>query len=203
MFSNLAGIIFDLDDTIYNYTECHDAALRTCITFLCEKTEIGFDTILQQYNKIAKQLKDELPGVASSHNKSIYFKQLLENLGLSYTHFIHINDLYWRTFYDNIRPFDGVREYIEWNRKLGIKIGVLTDYETEYQIIKLEKLGLLELVDHIVTSEEIGIEKPSRRAFLTILDQMKLRPEDVCMIGDNYKKDICGASELGIRGLLF
>ena len=198
------GIIFDLDNTLYSYTECHKVALRTCINYLCEKVHISETSpIEQKYHKIANQLKHELPGVASSHNKAIYFKQLLENLGVSYGYFQPIHDLYWNTFYENIQPFNGVLEFMEWNRRKGIKIGVLTDYETEYQIIKLEKLGLLEFVDHIVTSEEVGIEKPSRRAFLTILDRMKLPPTDVCMIGDNYEKDIQGALELGIRGLWF
>lgn len=198
------GIIFDLDNTLYSYTECHTSALTTCIKYLCEIAQISeIAPIEQKYHKIANQLKHELFGTASSHNKAIYFKQLLENLGLPYQYFAKIHDLYWNTFYENIQPFDGVREFIEWNRVKGIKIGVLTDYETEYQIIKLEKLGLLDLVDHIVTSEEIGIEKPSRRSFLTILDHMKLSATDLCMIGDNYEKDIQGALDLGIRGLWF
>ena len=197
------GIIFDLDDTLYNYTECHAVALRTCIEFLCSIARYEYDSVFIMYTEISKQLKYELPGVASSHNKSIYFKQLLEKLGVSYSHYTTINDMYWRTFYETMRPFCGVCEFIKWNRNIGVKIGILTDYETEYQIIKLEKLGLLDLVDYIVTSEEIGIEKPSCRAFLTILDRMKLIAEDVCMIGDNYEKDILGASGMGIFGLWF
>jgi HAD superfamily hydrolase (TIGR01549 family) len=199
------GIIFDLDNTLYNYTYCHTIALRTCIEYLCKNTQISDPKIFEaQYDRISKQLKNELPGVASSHNKAIYFKQLLENLGLGLSdQFTNIHDLYWRTFYENMKSYDGLYEFIEWNHKNEIKIGILTDYETEYQIVKLEKLGLLKFVDHIVTSEEVGIEKPSKQAFLTILNKMKLAPEHVLMIGDNYEKDILGALEIGMKGLLF
>jgi len=38
----------------------------------------------------------------------------------------------------------------------------------------LEKLGLLEFIDTIITSEEVGIEKPSSKMFLTILNDMNL-----------------------------
>lgn len=191
------GIIFDLDNTLYDYNACHDFALESVFEYLRDvypSTNINKSL----YEKIAKDLKKELINTASCHNKSIYFKQLLEHLNVGLLSFSPIHDIYWRSFYTKIKCFDGVKEFIQWNKQQNIKIAVLTDYETEHQITKLEKLGLLDYVDVVVTSEEVGKEKPSKQMFLSVLNKMSLSAESAIMVGDNFEKDIVGAMDMNI-----
>jgi len=152
------GIIFDLDNTLYDYDACHHAALNRVFEFLLENYKsLKIEHIKGIYEEISKTLKYELGFTASSHNKSIYFKHLLEKLNIGLSAFLTINDIYWETFYSNMVCFEGVLDFLGFNKNLGKKIGILTDYETEYQIKKLDKLGILNYVDAIVTSEEVGI----------------------------------------------
>lgn len=199
------GIIFDLDDTLYDYKKCNETSIEKVINYIINHNEKykNYEYVLDVYNKISINLKHELKNTASSHNKSIYFKHLIEELKLNYSYFQILNDLYWTTFYNNMVCFEGVKDFIIWNKINGIKIGILTDYETEYQIMKLEKLELLNYTDYIVTSEEVGIEKPSVKMFRTILKKMNLQAEEVIMIGDNYEKDIMGALNVGIKSYWF
>jgi FMN phosphatase YigB (HAD superfamily)/rhamnose utilization protein RhaD (predicted bifunctional aldolase and dehydrogenase) len=198
------GIIFDLDNTLYDYDLCHDKAIKEVFNYIIQNNNtLIFSYIEDVYKKIYKNLKNELGHTASSHNKSIYFKQLLETLNINLSLFSVINNLYWQTFYVNLVCFDGVYDFIIWNKNNGIKIGILTDYETEYQINKLDKLGLLKYIDIIVTSEEVGIEKPSTKMFFNILEKMGLSSNEVIMIGDNYDKDIKGALNVGIKSYWF
>ena len=202
MFYN--GLIFDLDGTLYNYEKCHETALRDVVEFLfarCNNT--SYDLIHHIYSSISAKLKNELGMTASAHNKSIYFKHLLENLNVSYILLPELNSLYWHSFYQTMECYEGVKEFMRWNKTLGKKIGILTDYETEYQIIKLKQLALVEYIDVIVTSEEVGIEKPSEQMFQTILRKMNLHASEVIMIGDNYEKDIRGATQLNIFSYWF
>jgi FMN phosphatase YigB (HAD superfamily) len=196
------GIIFDLDNTLYDYNVCHNFALESVFTYLND-TFPSINITRIEYEKIANDLKRELVNSASCHNKSIYFKHLLEHMNVGYKSFNAIHNIYWTTFYTKINCFDGVKDFIQWNKKQNIKIAVLTDYETEYQIIKLERLGLLEYIDVIVTSEEIGKEKPSCQMFLSVLNKMRLSAENVLMIGDNLDKDILGAFDIGIFSYWF
>jgi FMN phosphatase YigB (HAD superfamily) len=199
------GIIFDLDNTLYDYDLCHNKAINEVFDYLIKTIQVSLDKehIKSLYDDISKKIKFELGFTASSHNKSIYFKQLLETLNIGFLQFQIINNLYWESFYENLVCFDDVKDFIIWNKNIGKKIGILTDYETEYQIIKLEKLGLLEYIDCILTSEEVGIEKPSLKMFYTILQKMKLNFTDVIIIGDNYEKDIKGAINSNILGYWF
>ena len=199
------GIIFDLDDTLYDYNKTNKHATEIIIKYIIENnnTYKNFEYILEVYNNISNKLKYELKNTASSHNKSIYFKHLIEELMLSYSLFTKVNNLYWESFYSSMSCFEGVEDFLHWNKKNGIKIGILTDYETEYQIKKLEQMNLLKYVDCIVTSEEVGIEKPSVNMFSNILRKMDLTYNEVIMIGDNYDKDIKGALEVNIKGYWF
>jgi HAD superfamily hydrolase (TIGR01509 family) len=51
----------------------------------------------------------------------------------------------------------------------------------------------------IFASSDIGFEKPDQRFFEAIIHTLKLNPEELVMIGDNYTKDIAGARRCGIR----
>lgn len=191
------GIIFDLDNTIYNYDLCHTYALSVVFNYL------SYNNVNNIYAKISKDLKKDLINTASSHNKSICLKHMLEKLNLGLTDFSAIHNLYWKSFHEKLECNPGVKEFILWNKQRKAQIGILTDYETEYQIIKLEKLGLLEFVDCVITSEEIGKEKPSTQMFHAILSKMKMSAGDVIMIGDNFEKDIVGANDLNIFSYWF
>ena len=197
------GIIFDLDNTIYNYTECHNIAITATLTYFNTLIECTFDELFVQYTIISKSLKQQISNVASSHNKSIYFKHLCEHYNVSFTHYKTICDMYWSKFYENIKCFPGLQEFIEWNKNIGIKILILTDYETEYQIEKISKCNLLNFIDHIVTSEEVGIEKPHQNMFNYAMEKLDLQHHEVLMIGDNYEKDIRGATQCNIKSYWF
>jgi len=193
------GIILDLDNTLYSYTNCHLNGLNSALEYISSSVNISKDVLQDCYNNVSIKLKNELGPTASSHNKFIYFKQLLETLNQSGTFgfsdkvayaLIKANEIYWDVFYNNLNCYNGVKDFIAWNKENNIKIGILTDYETEYQIIKLHKLGLLQYIDVIVTSEEIGVDKPSTKMFCAILAKMGLSSNEVIMIGDNYNKDI-------------
>jgi HAD superfamily hydrolase (TIGR01549 family) len=199
------GILIDLDNTLYSYYICHSKALNNVLTFLQKNynTKKDIDELKDLCNDISNKLKYELKSTESSHNKSIYFKQLTEVLNLNYSIVQILNDLYWKTFFEHMVCFEGVHDFIVWNKNIGVKIGVLTDYETEYQIQKLESLGLINYIDTIITSEEVGIEKPSIQMFQTILRKMELRTDEVIMIGDNFDKDIKGAVNINILSYWF
>ena len=191
------------DNTLYDYTVSHKLSLLEVSKYLLQNHNITYEQFNITYTTISNSLKYELGNTASSHNRNIYFKHLCEELSLSYNLIEKLGNIYWNKFYTSMRPYDYVVEFIKWNKNKNIKIGILTDFETEYQIEKLKRLKLLELIDIVVTSEEIGIEKPSTYMFNTILNKLNLQKHEVIMIGDNYKKDILGATNCKIYALYY
>ena len=195
------NIIFDIDNTLYNYDFCHKKAINSIFCFISNENKCNIDSIEKLYNEINITHITLTINTASSHNKYIKIKHLLDKYNM--TNYEEMHNLYWTTFYKNMKPFKGVINFIKWNKSFGIIIGILSDYETEYQIEKLKRLDLLKYIDYIVTSEEIGCEKPNIHAFNYILMKMDATRHETIMIGDNFKKDIIGSKEAKIYSYYF
>jgi HAD superfamily hydrolase (TIGR01549 family) len=139
---------------------------------------------------------------AASHNRFIYFKQLCKAEGLPLCLVQITNQNYWQHFYSNMVPFEGARSMLKRLRQLKVRIAILSDFQIEHQFEKLRRLDLLDLVDDVITSEEVGIEKPNSKMFLTALARIGASAERAIMIGDSVSKDMIGASRCGIHGVL-
>ena len=62
--------------------------------------------------------------------------------------------------------------------------------------------GILELVDGVVTSAEVGAAKPSPRVFERALALASVEPAQALHVGDKLDNDIDGAAAAGVRGVL-
>ncbi len=62
--------------------------------------------------------------------------------------------------------------------------------------------GLLEHVDAVVTSAEVGSAKPGRAIFEHALELAGVEPGEAVHVGDSLENDVAGARAAGIRPLL-
>jgi putative hydrolase of the HAD superfamily len=194
------GIILDLDNTLYSYHKTHPVALEKAVSFLSRQLKLDKKRIQDSYLKARAYVQRTLKKTASSHNRLLYFQKLCEDLGANpIVSALPAYQLYWDQYINAIKLFPGVREFLKEHK--GKKIGVVTDLTADVQHQKLLKLNLAPWIDCIVTSEEVGFEKPHRLMFSQVLKKMGVSSSDVCMIGDDYEKDILGAQKMGIFSL--
>jgi putative hydrolase of the HAD superfamily len=62
--------------------------------------------------------------------------------------------------------------------------------------------GLLELVDGVVTSADVGRAKPDPLAFLRALELVGVPPSEALHVGDSIDNDVRGARAAGVRAVL-
>jgi len=65
-----------------------------------------------------------------------------------------------------------------------------------------DKTGLRSKFDYILISGDVGLEKPDRRFYEKLIEEMGERPEDILFI-DDRKENIDGASVVGLSTLLY
>ncbi len=53
-----------------------------------------------------------------------------------------------------------------------------------------------------ITSKELGAAKPSPSFFTGIADKLNISTSEICMIGNDYEKDIVGAKNAGMKTIL-
>jgi putative hydrolase of the HAD superfamily len=66
----------------------------------------------------------------------------------------------------------------------------------------LRPTGILDLVDGVVTSAEVGRAKPSPRVFERALAMARVDPGEAVHVGDKVDNDVEGAAAAGVRGVL-
>ncbi len=199
---NLKGIILDIDNTIYDYQNAHLVALSTMTEKMVLRLDIDAKIISEAYQKARKQIHIELYDTASSHNRLLYTQRMLELLKVdSMQYCLEFYNSYWDEYLENMNIFSGLIDYLE--KIKNKKICLLTDLTAHIQHRKIQKLGLYKYTNFIVTSEEAGHDKPHPYMFLLALKKFNLKANEVIMIGDNFQKDILGASNLGIKSYWF
>lgn len=193
------GLLLDIDNTLYDYNSTHKFALCKVVYYCAEKFEISEDDIINAYAIARKRVHIELSETASSHNRLLYFQKMLEILKINPLRYSFvIYDIYWDNFLEKMTPFDGIYKVLE---KYKNKICLVTDLTAHIQYKKIKKLNLDNYCSDIVTSEEAGKEKPHPYMFMLALQKLNLQQSEVCIIGDSFKKDIFGASNLDIKSI--
>ncbi len=195
------ALLLDIDDTLYSYDRAHFFAMKSIISFFKKNFKIEKKFIISTYNEARKKVHLELGLTAASHNRLIYFQKMCEYLEINPLKYsLKIHELYWNNYLNNLKPFNGVYDLLE---KYKNKICYVTDFTANIQYKKIEKLKLNIYSKKIVTSEEAGKEKPHPYIFMMALQKLNLNNYEVCMIGDNYEKDILGANDLNLNTIWF
>lgn len=101
----------------------------------------------------------------------------------------------YRTHRPRIELGPGVLDFLHRARACGAGLGVVTDGRSRTQRNKIDALGIADLLDDIVVSEEIGSEKPDPRNFAVFVDRHP--GARFAFIGDNTTKDFVVPSRLG------
>jgi putative hydrolase of the HAD superfamily len=200
------AVCFDLDNTLYPYAPCNEAGKRAALDALRER---GYDLDRAAFDDLyatgRRETKRETGGTAASHSRHVYFKRgLRRHVGeRDAATALAAGDAYWDGYVAAMSLCDGVAAAFDRLAAEGVAVAVVTNLTTRVQLRKLASLGIDDRVDLLVTSEEVGREKPSALPFTTALSALDRRPSEALMVGDNVDADVVGANAVGMDTALF
>lgn len=85
-----------------------------------------------------------------------------------------------------------------------LAIATSADISNEQDIrAALKRVNLDQWLEKIYCFKKIGHSKPSPEFFQYILNDLKLVPQSIFMVGDCYEADVLGANRCGIRAVWF
>jgi putative hydrolase of the HAD superfamily len=90
---------------------------------------------------------------------------------------------------------------LEALRGRGLRLVVVSNWDCSLPSV-LDSVGLLALVDGVVTSAAAGAAKPDPRIFQAALELAGCAPAEALHVGDSAENDVAGAAAVGIRALL-
>ncbi len=188
-------VFIDIDDTLYDYEISNNEGLKAVFNFLSDYSGKSVSEISNLYDESRKFIKSNLSKTSSSHNKLLHFRKLtnLLQINISVEILSSINDLYWDSFFNNLTPTLGLESLFEYFSKNNFKIIFFTDYNLSFQLTKLKKLNLGSYHSTIISSEEVGADKPSInfKEYLSEYISNNISSSDkVFVIGNDDEKDI-------------
>ena len=200
----IKAVIFDLDNTLYNFDAANEFGIRALAAYTEPVFGWDYPKMKDLYEESREKLTERMGDVGSAHNRLLRFQNLLEEKKLPlHPHALEMAKAYWRGVLDNMALSPGAREIMEELRRMGVRIGLGTDMTAYMQYEKLIRLGLMEYMDFIVSSEEAGTDKPGNAFFMLCARKAGCLPGECLFIGDNIVRDYGGAAAAGMQARWF
>jgi HAD superfamily hydrolase (TIGR01549 family) len=198
----IRAVLFDLDDTLFDHKHsrlCGLAALQIKFPKLqavpLEELEREHEKLLSlDYHLVLDGKISMLDGTAT-RIKKLYLSYVQ---GFSEQEAKEAGDLYNSVYMKNRQSVPGSVELLKYVKQ-SAKVGVVTNGLVNAQIEKLKICQIDEFIDFMVTSEEVGLKKPSKGIFRNALRMADATPSEALFVGDSWDSDILPAYSLGMK----
>lgn len=195
-------VFLDFDDTLIDTQAYATKCLKGLYSdFDLDKYFENVEEFLTIYHTNTRKLwEDYALGLV---DKPTLLRQRFEKPFLHVPHLIgnftaNLNDEFMErvVFIDLV--IEGAKELLEYLKKKGYKLVMLSNGFTEIQYKKIKNVGFENIFDVVILSDVVGVNKPDSKIFEYALEKSATRAKETIMIGDSYLADIQGAMDAGI-----
>lgn len=194
------AIVFDLDDTLLDFSACEIQALRKSLTTVAiDLSDDEWLTFWQTYQPISSSYWKQ------KQNNSLSRQQVIEAslrdtfaaLDYEYLNSPKLAQIYWHTFCQTACLNTGVMETVEYLSD-NYKLGIVTNGYTDSQTSRLQASGLANFFQSVVISESVSYRKPAPEIFNIALKELQITPQETLFVGDSISHDYQGTINAGI-----
>lgn len=185
MHMNIKGIIFDMDNTLFDFVEAKMIACTQIVNFLGS----GEPEELFQYFR---------RGIYGFENPANIKDYMSDHEIQSLEKYEYCINIYETEKVKHIRLYPQVKETLEELNEMGLILGILTDANSQNARIRLKKVGIGKLLHSLVAFDMTGAKKPSHKPFKYALDAMGLSAHETLFVGDSLRRDIEPSKQLGM-----
>ncbi len=100
-----------------------------------------------------------------------------------------------------LRLFEDVVPALTYLKGQDLTLGLISNADRDIASL-CQELGLSSLLQIVVTSQNVGANKPDPRIFEETLRQAGVEASEAIYVGDQYQLDVVGANGAGMKGVL-
>ena len=142
----IKAVIFDLDDTLYDFDTVHKEATKKLNQKAYELLGVDpalFDRIYHDAFRGVMQRMGTTVETGSSHSRTLRLQYTLEELGKPiFPNVLLLYDVYWGYILDHMQPEPYIEEALSYLQDKGYTIGCGTNMTAHIQYQKIERLEL-------------------------------------------------------------
>ncbi len=181
----IKGVIFDLDDTLYDEKDYVRSGYKAVESYLGESG--AADAMWKAFEEGKPAIDAYLAAVGRGSEKTACLEVYREHT-------------------PEIKLREGAAELLTALKSKGVKIGIITDGRVSGQEKKLAALGLYDMADDIIITDSLGgvqFRKPNDISFRIMQNRWRIPFEQLIYIGDNPAKDFQAPNQLGMAHICF
>lgn len=197
-------VFFDLDDTLVDETGLMADCVRQVAEVMQDTYPLTPDLVVRTYLEASvdlwRRVTPAQPGVTIRRMRRWTWEETLRRLGVSgpVEPFL---ERYTSLREGRVRAFPDARPVLVELRRRGYRTGVISNGETALQRWKLQATGLEQLLESVLTGQEVGCSKPDPAVFLEAARRVGARPAECWMVGDLLHADVAGARAAGMTAV--
>ena len=207
--SELRALFLDLDGTLCDARPAWTAGVTAAFELLAShRPDIDRQHAIDEWNTVNQRLLSRLDAgeLSMKQVRQRRFRLLLKRLDAEEDDLAEeLNDVLAHVRLSNMYLFDDALPTLRMLRA-RYHVGIITngagDDHDDSQWSVLRQLGLLDLVDSVWISDEVGFRKPDPRLFEGALEEVGVDPAETAHVGDSPAKDVAGANAAGLTSVL-
>lgn len=201
MIKNKTSIFFDLDDTLVDNKGAQKRSIYTTLNSFFKGLEYSKKTIGENWQAISNYYYDlYFKGVINLETqRKNRITQLCSdfNLKIDEVDISSFYNEYYNVYLEECITFSDVANCL--NHFKNYNLGIISNGLYEIQRTKLKNNSIEDFFDFIITSDNIGINKPDKRIFEAAAAQVA---DSTCFyIGDLFEIDAKGALDAGFNSI--
>jgi putative hydrolase of the HAD superfamily len=208
MTTPVRGVLFDLDDTLFDHnfsTNCATAAMRE---FEPALAVWSLEELRLRHSELLETIHREVVAgrLSIDDARRERFRRLLTDAGADQEAVGRASAAatrYREEYQRSCRGVAGAAELLTALKNRKLRVAVVTNNLTAEQEQKIKRCGFGGRIDVLITSEGTGIAKPEVGIFTAALSAIGVSAAEAVMVGDAWDTDIAGAIAAGVRPVWF
>jgi len=189
----IKAVLFDLDNTLIDFMKMKRAAVEAAVDAMIAA---GVKLNKEQATRIIYELYDHY---------GIEHQQIFEEFLIRMHNKVDYKILaagivaYRKARVVHTEPYPGVMSTLLKLKQKGLKLAIVSDAPILQAWTRLTEMKIQEFFDAVVTFDDTGERKPSKKPFEKAIEQLGVKAEEVLHVGDWPERDIAGAKAAGLK----
>jgi putative hydrolase of the HAD superfamily len=197
----IKAVFFDMDNTLYDFDRCMRHGLGIAVQNLHERLpdtrgRITVEHLVRLREEIARDPEARRLNLVEARIES--FRRALEQCGHDRALAPEMAKPYFANRFQRLAPFENVPETLRQLRARRCAVGIISN---GFSLLK--ELGIDDLIDLRIFSEEVGVSKPDARIFEMAMARIPCACEEFMYVGDSVEHDVMGAMNAGAWTIWF
>lgn len=195
-------IIFDLDNTILDFSDTEERSLKTIIdTYKLPYTKETVETYKEINHELWRKLEQGV--ITREQLFSSRFALFLETYGIQ-ADGKKVDAVFSENLGKGYKMMAHAQELMTALKNNGYQLYAGSNGVAKTQWQRMKGAGITHFFEDVFISEEIGVEKPDPHFFNHIFDTLNTyNKEEFLMVGDSLTSDIKGANNAGIDSVWY